>query len=265
MKTKSLKNLATTVLVCFATTATAGSPHWNHTEESTWWAAEDTSQQLPLKFPYATCGVGKHQSPIDLGAATLDGSKSLNKVAAQYGTDTTPVFYNSGHGVQVNTSTDYSGALKIGDESFPLIQFHFHEPSEHVIGDKKFPAELHFVHINADGRIAVLATAIDIGAENAAFQTVLNNVPHGEGERNENSGITFDPAALLPDLNPEDLDYYTFAGSLTTPPCSEGVQWYLLPKIITISSAQLEQLKGFYTNNARSPQSLNGRTVLSTQ
>ncbi len=264
MKTKRVRNLASVILIGYATIAFSAPPHWSHDEQSTWWAIEDTSQEVPLRYPYAECGVGKHQSPIDLAAAQINNTKQLNNVAALYAVDT-PSFFNSGHGVQVNTSVGYTGALKIGEESFPLIQFHFHEPSEHVVGDKKFPAELHFVHINEDGRIIVLATAIDVGDENAIFQTILDNTPHEEGGQNSNTGIQLNPASLLPALDHENLDFYTIAGSLTTPPCSEGVQWYLLPEIITISAAQLEQLKGFYTNNARLPQDLNGRAILSTQ
>lgn len=264
MKTKILRNLASAIFTCYATVAFSAPPQWSHNEQPTWWAIEDTSQVMPLRYPYAECGVGKHQSPIDLAAATINNTKTLNKLQALYDIDT-PIFFNSGHGVQVNTSLSYTGALKIGEESYPLIQFHFHEPSEHVVGNKRFPAELHFVHINEDGRIIVLATAIDVGDENAIFQTILDNTPHQEGVKNANSGIQINPTLLLPALDQENLDFYTFAGSLTTPPCSEGVQWYLLPKVITISAAQLEQLKGFYTNNARLPQALNGRAVLSTQ
>lgn len=264
MNTKIIRNLASAIFTCYATMAVSASPHWSHDEQSTWWAIQDTTQNVPLNYPYAECGVGKHQSPIDLAAVSINASKPLNKLAVLYGTDT-PVFFNSGHGVQVNTSENYTGALMIGEESFPLIQFHFHEPSEHVVGGKNFPAELHYVHINEDGRIIVLAVAVDVGEENAIFETILNNTPHEEGGQNSSSSIQINPAQLLPDLDAANLDYYTIAGSLTTPPCSEGVQWYLLPKVITISAAQLEQLKGFYTNNARSPQGLNGRSLLSTQ
>lgn len=264
MKTKILRNLASAIFTCYATIAFAAPPHWSHDEQPTWWAIEDTSQDVPLKYPYGECGIGKRQSPVDLAAGTISNTKTLNRLQALYDIDT-PTFFNGGHGVQVNTSVGYTGGLKIGEESFPLIQFHFHEPSEHVIGGQAFPAELHFVHINDDGRIIVLATAIDIGDENPIFQTILDNTPHEAGGQNPNTGIQINPALLLPALDPENLDFYTFAGSLTTPPCSEGVQWYLLSKIITISSAQLEQLKGFYTNNARLPQDLNGWTILSTE
>lgn len=174
------------------------------------------------------------------------------------------VFFNTGHAIQVNTSLKYTGALKIGEEFFPLIQFHFHEPSEHVLGDTRLPAELHYVHVRDDGKLAVLAVAITVGDENSAFQTILDNTPHIAGEKNQNSGLQINPAALLPPLD-NPIKYYTLAGSLTTPPCSEGVQWYILPTAITISEAQLDQLKNFYTNNVRLHQNLNQRSLLTTQ
>ncbi len=238
-------------------------PEWTHAEQSTWGAIQDPSQTVvPLNYPYAECSLGKHQSPVDFAAATFNNARSLNKLEIWYDVDK-PTFFNSGHAVQVNTSSGYAGEFKIGEESYPLIQFHFHEPSEHVIGDKKFPAELHFVHVGEDGKLIVLAVAVNVGEANATFQTILDNTPHSAGEQNSNSGIQIDPLSILPPINHQNLSFYALAGSLTTPPCSEGVQWYLLSEAITISSAQLDQLKGFYTNNARTPQGLNGRVISS--
>jgi carbonic anhydrase len=253
--------LISTVFVFMLQGNLMAAPHWTHEEQATWGAIEDTSQTVvPLNYPYAECSIGKHQSPIDLAAAQINDARRLNDLEIWYDVDT-PVFFNSGHGVQVNTSIDYPGELKIGEESFPLIQFHFHEPSEHVIGNTKFPAELHFVHVGEEGRLVVLAVAVNIGAENTTFQTILDNTPREAEGQNTTSGLQINPNSLLPPLKHNKIDYYTLAGSLTTPPCSEGVQWYLLPEAITISSAQLDQLKAFYTNNARSPQGLNGRVV----
>ncbi len=108
----------------------------------------------------------------------------------------------------------------------------------------------------------VLAVAIEEGKENATFQTILDNTPGNGGEQNENASIDIDPASLLPTNYHHRGEFFSITGSLTTPPCSEGVAWYVLSKPITISTVQLEQLKGFYTNNARQPQDLNGRVVL---
>ena len=264
MKKKFFQVVAITIAVSFANLAFAA-PHWNHEEQATWWEIEDTSKDLPMKYPFATCGVGQHQSPIDLATAKFDNTKKLNKLQASYPIDPAPVFFNSGHGIQVNTSNDYKGEIKIGEESYPLIQFHFHEPSEHVINGKPFAAELHYVHVGNDGRIIVVGAAIDIGAENPTFQIVLDNMPHEHASQKTDANITINPASLLPaSLDSNDLDFYSLVGSLTTPPCSEGVQWYLLSQVITISAAQLEQLKGFYSDNARSPQNVNGRVLSAT-
>lgn len=260
MESKILRSLPALLCLCYASYAVSESPHWNYDDQEIWWALEDTTVPAPRSFPYAECGVGQHQSPVDLAEAQFI-SKPLNLLAAEYGADTI-TFFNNGHAVQVNTSIGYSGGLKVGEETLPLIQFHFHEPSEHVINGQHFPAEVHFVHINEDGRIAVLGVAIEIGEEHPNFQIVLDNTPVVGEERNDNTGIQLDPSAFLPQQDHSNLEYFTLAGSLTTPPCSEGVQWYLLADPITISEAQLEQFKSFHSDNARLAQDLNGRAVL---
>ena len=235
---------------------TFAAPHWSHEEQAEWGAIRDDSQTVvPLMFPYATCSIGKHQSPVNLSIQSH--KDQLDKLRFSYPTDK-PVFYNSGHGIQVNVSDEYQGHLKIGDEIYPLIQFHFHEPSEHIIGEKQFPAELHFVHIREDGKIAVLGVLIEEGESNPAFQTILDNVPTTGGMQNDHSGIQLKPASLLPD---NKWSHYSLAGSLTTPPCSEGINLLVLSEPITISAAQLAQLKNLYTENARHIQDLNGRSV----
>lgn len=264
MKTNQIMFVNAVIIFMFsATISYASGPHWTHEEQLEWGAIEDTEQtKVPHIYPYAECAIGSHQSPIDFAAAEISTAGSLDRPVMLYDVDI-PVFFNSGHGVQVNTSLDYPGRLEVGNESFPLIQFHFHSPSEHVIGEIKFAAELHYVHVREDGRIVVLAVAINEGEENATFQTILDNMPHEEGGRREGTGISIDPKSLLP-ADDTKLKFFSLAGSLTTPPCSEGVQWYLLSQAITISTAQLDQLKGFYSDNSRLPQDLNGRALLTT-
>ncbi|MDR4514611.1 carbonic anhydrase family protein [Nitrosomonas sp.] len=247
----------------FASHSIAAGPQWAHEEQATWGAIEDMTQsEVPHIYPFAECAIGNRQSPVDLAKAEVERVTELNRLRIWYGADT-PTFYNSGHGIQVNTSLDYMGYLEVGNETYPLIQFHFHEPSEHVVGDKRFAAELHYVHIREDGRLIVMAVAIEEGEANETFQTILDNIPSTAGEMREDTGIRIDPETLLPP-DYHKPDFYTLAGSLTTPPCSEGVQWYLLKHAITVSSAQLDQLRSFYSQNVRMPQDLNGRTVLTT-
>ena len=255
-----IKTIISSIILAstFSVTAAFAAPHWAHDEQEEWGAIEDTEQLVvPHTYPYATCGIGKHQSPVDL--ATQSQKQRLNKLKVKYGADF-PVFYNSGHGVQVNTSFEYEGRIKIGQMAYPLIQFHFHEPSEHVVNGQTFPAELHFVHVRDDGKLAVLGVLIEIGEESETFQAILDNMPHEEGERNEGTGLEINPASLLPH-NKHKNRYFSLAGSLTTPPCSEGVEWYVFEEPISISNDQLERLISFYSDNARHPQDLNGRVV----
>ena len=246
-------------LFAVTTLMAAEAVEWSYHEQEEWGAIHDPSQTVaPHMYPYAVCGLGQHQSPVDLASA--NPSRLLNKLKIRYPADTVN-FYNSGHGVQVNFSEGYQGQLLIGGEAYPLIQFHFHEPSEHVIGDRTFPAELHFVHVRDDGKIAVLGVLIEIGQENEVFQTVLDNTPYTGKDSNQNPSASINPVLLLPR---DKRHFYTLAGSLTTPPCSEGVNWYVLANPITISEAQLAQLKSFYSDNARLPQDLNNRVVAET-
>ncbi len=155
------------ILVFFANVAVA-EPHWTHEEQANWGAIEDTSQtEVPLMFPYAVCSIGNHQSPVDLAADNIE--ERINRLKFKYSPDATPVLFNSGHGIQVNTSMDYPGELKIGKEAYPLIQFHFHEPSEHIVNGEAFPAELHFVHVKENGKIAVLGILMRIGEKMPPF------------------------------------------------------------------------------------------------
>lgn len=258
MMNKQFCGLIAMMIVCYIP-AIVAAPHWNHEEQDEWGAIRDDNETvIPHMFPFATCGIGKHQSPVDLAA---QGRQDwLNKLKINYGFDK-PIFYNSGHGVQVNTSDHYQGNIILGDEIYPMIQFHFHEPSEHMIGDKQFPAELHFVHVRDDGKIAVLGVLIELGETHATFQSILDNIPSEEGVQNSHAGIRLNPSSLLPK---NKRDHYSLAGSLTTPPCSEGVNWLVLSEPIAISAEQLEQLKSLYTNNARHVQDLNGRSVSHT-
>ena len=256
----------------FGMSVSVAAPHWVHEYEPNaeynsqpdWGSIEDASQDtIPAKYPYAECGIGTHQSPIDLSNEI--NSASLNGLSINYPKDY-PDYYNTGHAPQVNVSTNYSGKLKVGNDVFPLVQYHLHAPSEHIIGATKFAAELHFVHVKADGKIAVLGVLLKVGRSNStlgtilAYQLPLDNL----GEAQHNSGPEIDPMKLLPE---DKTHFYSYAGSLTTPPCSEGVSWYVLSHPVEISQAQLDTLKsinlaneGFDYNN-RVTQGLNGRVV----
>ncbi len=200
---------------------------------------------------YAACA-GQSQSPIDLtGAAASD----LERLEPGYQTAPgTPE--NTGHSIQVDIQ---GGPLAIGGDRYDLVQFHFHTPSEHVIDGTAMAAEIHLVHADADERIAVLGLFVEQGAANAFMTTLAPFLP------NQDRADT--PVALrLTDLLPDNLAYFTYDGSLTTPPCSQGLRWIVLKTPVTFSDDQLALLKSYFREgNARPTQPLNGRTIYVSQ
>jgi carbonic anhydrase len=253
-------------------------PHWIHEYVSNgldaqpdWGGmfydyASGPNSVAPGTYPYAECGIGTHQSPINLSGevntSSLNDHDFNSYLDPQYPIDT-PDFFNTGHAAQVNVSTGYKGQLKIADDAYPLIQYHIHTPSEHVIGSQSFDGEIHFVHIRADGKMAVLGVLLKLGQKNYTIDTILAN-ELGAGQHNPSTGIRIDPMSLLPH---NTSDFYTYAGSLTTPPCSEGINWYVLAKPVEISQSQLSELivlnntnEGLPYNN-RLTQPLNSRIV----
>ena len=150
--------LSSHILAVLFTLSMVNAAEWSYEAQKHWSSIQDHNQhEIPHIYPYAVCGIGQHQSPVDL--ATSYASKRLNNLKFRYYADA-PNFFNTGHAVQVNLSNDYQGELLIGKEAYPLIQMHFHEPSEHVIGARTFPAELHFVHVREDGYVLTDTTKI---------------------------------------------------------------------------------------------------------
>lgn len=142
-----------------------------------------------------------------------------------------------------------------------LLQLHFHHPSEEKVNGKAYPLVAHLVHRDAGGELAVVAVLLDEGAGNAFVDAVWKHLPAAEGEEVAPAGATVDAGALLP----ADRGYYTFAGSLTTPPCTEGVTWFVLKTPARISKEEIAAFARRYPNNARPVQPLNGRVVEATR
>ncbi|CAK9883643.1 MAG: Carbonic anhydrase [Candidatus Erwinia impunctatus] len=156
--------------------------------------------------------------------------------------------------ITVNDGDDFI----LDNEKFILKQFHFHTPSENHIFDKSYPLEAHFVHANSDGEVAVIAVMFDIGKENSTLNTILQAVP----EKVDDSQPLKKTIDLAP-LFPEDKSYYRFSGSLTTPPCSEGLSWLVIKQPLTLSEKQLNKFTKIlkHTNN-RPIQPLRGRVIV---
>jgi carbonic anhydrase len=206
-------------------------------------------------FAADICSLGERQSPIDLPVASV---AHLTHLGFHYA-ETALEVENTGSTIEVPIEAGTS-FLKIGKETYELIQFHFHTPSEHRLQGEEFPMELHLVHRNALGELAVVGVFMKEGAANPLIQQIWDNAPHSHGTH-EVHGVEIDPEDLLP----HDREYYRYAGSLTTPPCSEGVRWHVLHEPIEISPAQVDEFRTIFPHNARSLQPLNGRPVLSSE
>ncbi|WP_241593496.1 carbonic anhydrase [Rosenbergiella epipactidis] len=142
--------------------------------------------------------------------------------------------------------------------NFTLKQFHFHTPSENRIEGKSFPLEAHFVHSDTKGHLAVLAVMFDVGEENEAFQHIIDQAP-----TDKNQTQPLDKVIDIASLFPTSKHYYRFSGSLTTPPCSEGVRWLVMKESVSLSLQQLDRIKSLLgTTNNRPTQPLNGRMVV---
>lgn len=196
------------------------------------------------------CSVGSQQSPVDI-RDTVKSQLAPLKIAWGKTADT---IVNNGHTIQLNFAP---GSTLNG--SYTLLQFHFHRPSEHLIGGKNFPMEVHFVHRNAAGSLAVVGVLMAAGRANAAFSKVVATMPAHEGPAVK-ADTAIDPNRLLPARH----GYYKYAGSLTTPPCSEVVDWLLLREPIQVAQADINSFAKLYPMNARPVQKDNRRFVLSS-
>jgi carbonic anhydrase len=162
---------------------------------------------------------------------------------------------NNGHTIQVNY--DPGSYIEIDGVRYDLQQFHFHAPSEHTINGKLAEAELHLVHKSADGKLAVVGILIEVGAENPAFKSTWDNLPVAKGPVQQLS-MEVNAAAMLPAVQ----ETYRYEGSLTTPPCTEGVKWNVMVEPIEMSEAQLAAFTHIFEGNNRPVQPLEGRTLI---
>ncbi len=198
------------------------------------------------------CEVGKNQSPIDLPAVG-DEPHGVDKLSVDYMAVPLRVKHN-GHTVEVQNRTD--SFITIGNKRFDLLQFHFHSPSEEMIDGQQFDMVVHLVHKDGEGRLAVVAVLVEAGARQPALQAVLNNLPLEKGME-VMAGSNLDLNQILPD----NRKYFTYMGSLTTPPCTEDVLWIVMKQPVQATAEQMNLFARMYPMNARPIQSARGRTI----
>lgn len=219
--------------------------HWGYTGEESpeHWAELDKKNFI--------CKEGRNQSPINLtGFIEAD----LPPIKFEYHLASTEIVDN-GHTEQVNVKK--GSAITLDGITFDLKQFHFHTPSENNINGKSFPLEVHFVHASKDGHLAVVAVMFEEGTENQALTELWEDMPTKVGEHH------IVDAKHLDALLPKDRDYYRFNGSLTTPPCTEGVRWLVMKNIVMISKEQIDTFeKVMHMKNNRPIQPTHSRMIL---
>ncbi|NDC61464.1 MAG: carbonic anhydrase family protein [Betaproteobacteria bacterium] len=198
---------------------------------------------------FPICGKGKKQSPLNI-VGPFEKSKDTLSVDYKEG----PLkLFNNGHTIQVNVEP--GSTLTVGKETFDLLQFHFHRPSEEQVEGKNSAMVAHFVHKSKEGKLAVIGVLLNEGKDSPAIKTLWANLPPKEGEEYLPAKVTFNPGSMLP----KELGFYHYEGSLTTPPCTEGVQFYILKSPMELSKQQVSKFP--FKLNARPIQSLNGRKI----
>lgn len=205
-----------------------------------------------LSSCYCLCSEGKNQSPINIAEAV---KAKLPEISFNY-QPTTLKLLNNGNTIEIQY--DEGSWIEIEGIKYTLQQFHFHSPGEHTVENKVFDMEMHLVHKNNEGVIAVIGVMINKGDENKIFSPVWKTLPINAGEIRNIS----DESINVDDMLPISRFSYRYEGSLTTPPCSEGVKWLVLTTPIEMSETQIKKFRAIIHKNNRPIQPINGRKLL---
>ncbi|MBW1845359.1 MAG: carbonic anhydrase family protein [Deltaproteobacteria bacterium] len=233
-------------LVAFAGNALAEEDvHWTYSGE------HGPEHWGELSKAFVTCKEGKSQSPIDI-VDPID--RELDPIVLSYRGSTTAVV-NNGHTLQIDVGRD--NTLEVDGQTFKLLQFHLHNPSEHRIEGELFAMEAHFVHQNDRGELAVVAILFREGARSRGMATIGASAPEKVG-----ASKPLDTPIVDLEIVPESTGHYRYSGSLTTPPCTEGVRWLVLKAVGSSSKEQVANFVRIIGEDARGPQPLNGRRVV---
>jgi carbonic anhydrase len=228
--------------------AASDTVHWGYE------GAEGPEHWGQLSPEFALCSTGKEQTPVDVPSTAV-----VNPANIVFNYQPTALnIFNNGHTIQVNY--DQGSSIEVGGKTYHLRQFHFHTPSEHAVDSQHTDLEMHLVHQSDEGQLAVVGVMLKRGSENPAYTPVFDHLPAQAGEPTAIGSLTVNANDLLP----QERTYYRYNGSLTTPPCSEGVQWLLMNTPVELAEAQVTAFQQIFPHDARPVQPLNGRTFLQT-
>ena len=223
----------------------AEAPHWTYSGPT------GTEKWGTLSPEFATCGTGQRQSPIDIRRTVRADLPSIG-----FAYKPVPLsIVDNGHSIKVDTPG--AGGITVEGESYDLVQFDFHKPSEVKINGKAYDMAVHMIHQSKAGKLAVVAVMIEAGKEQSLIRTLWTHLPLEQNTPVSRPEVKIDPTQLLP----AKRNYYTFLGSLTTPPCSEGVLWLVLKTPLAVSKEQLAGFGTIYKSNVRPVQAVNNRLI----
>lgn len=216
---------------------------------------EGPSHWGDIKPDFATCKKGHHQSPIDISK-----TQTADLPVLKFDYKSSPLdIIDNGHTIMINYAP--GSFFRTGGKQYQLVQFHFHRPSEETIHGKHFEMEVHLVHADPTGHLAVVAILLKKGVDNPLVHELWNDLPKEREKEEVLDNVPIDLTALLP----ANRGYYTFSGSLTTPPCSENVTWIVLKHPVTVTAAEIEKFGKLYRHDARPTQALYDRVVLESR
>lgn len=237
------------LIICLTGSATAyaeGGHHWSYS------GSTGPEHWGEISKEFTVCSSGRNQTPINL-TGFIDAK--LPAIKFDYSGNATEIL-NNGHAIQINYSA--GNTITVGEKKFELKQFHFHSPSENQIEGEFFPLEAHFVHADKEGHLAVVTVMFKDGPANKALTSLWNQMPAEEGDKN-----TLSSAVNAKDLLPSNQGYYRFSGSLTTPPCTEGVLWLVMKNPVSISKDQIARfVRAMGHPNNRPLQPVGARAIL---
>jgi len=252
-----MQNLSLAAIIFYAVVLAAAGAAQEHHPEHTWDYGESRgpSHWGDLKSEFAPCKNGHRQSPID-----IRNPQKADLPPIQFDYKPSPLhIVDNGHTVMINYGS--GSFITVGENRYALKQFHFHRPSEETINGKGYEMAVHLVHADQEGKLAVVAVLLQKGEDNPLVHELWNDLPTEKEKEEDRDNIQIDVAGLLP----AERGYYTYQGSLTTPPCSEDVTWFVLKHPLTVSAAEIQQFSKLYRHDARPTQPLYGRVVLESK